>query len=346
MQRGILLVVIVGALWLCAGVGRLLLYWSVPPRTAPPVEACLEIPEGSSLKKIALLLAERSIIRDPSLFILLARFKKAEHRIQSGEYCLRLPLAPRDVLDKLIRGDVRTVRVTIPEGSTIFDIGRILEESGLARADAVVRTATDPAFVKAYGYDNESLEGFLFPDTYTFKRRTDPGVLLGRMAKRFSEVVERELRSGMDTHGMTLRDIVTLASLVEKETGQESEKPLIAGVFFNRLRRGMRLECDPTVLYGVRLDDPAFQGRLRKKHLLAPTRYNTYQIAGLPHGPICNPGRDAIRAVLQPAEVEYLFFVSRNDGTHQFSRTLDEHNAAVQKYQRGASQLPSAATSR
>jgi len=334
MQRVLVLLIAAGALWTSAAAGRLWLYWTRPARPAPPVEACFDIPEGSGLKKIAALLQDQGIIRDRFLFVLCARFKKAEHRIQSGTYCLRLPLAPRDVLDTLIRGDVRVVRVTIPEGSTIFDIARILEQRGLGQAETVVQTATDPAFVRSFGYDNESLEGFLFPDTYMFKPKAAPAAVLGRMARRFAEVVERELHRIPGTHGLTLRDIVTLASLVEKETGREAEKPVIAGVFFNRLRRGMRLECDPTVLYGVRLEDPSFRGRLRKKHLLAATRYNTYQISGLPYGPICNPGIAAIRAVVQPAPVEYLFFVSRNDGTHQFSRTIEEHNAAVQKYQR------------
>jgi len=325
---------VVCALWLGFVALRLWYYWAHPVRLAPRVETCFEIPEGSSLKKIALLLKQQGVIREPTLFTLLARFRNAEYRIQSGEYCVRLPLAPRDILDKLIRGEIQLVSVTIPEGSTVFDIARIIEQHGIAPAEEIVHKATDPAFVKRFGYDNESLEGFLFPDTYTFKRKTSPEALLSRMASRFSEMMSRELQRTTHRRTLPLREVITLASLVEKETPQCSEKPLIAAVFLNRLSRGMRLECDPTVLYGLRREDPQFQGRLLKKHLLKTTPYNTYQIAGLPYGPICNPGLDSIRAVLNPATTDYLFFVSRNDGTHQFSRTLEEHNQAVTTYQR------------
>ncbi|MCX8043994.1 MAG: endolytic transglycosylase MltG [Desulfobacterota bacterium] len=339
MKNAALWFVMILMLWCaCAGL-RLWQYWRHPARKAPTAEACVDIPEGSGLKKIALLLEEKGVIRHAALFTLFARLLNAEHRIQSGEYCLQLPLPPAAVLAKLVRGDVRMVRITIPEGSTVFDIARIVEHSGLAAAHEVVGTATDPDFVRSLGYDNESLEGYLFPDTYLFTRKVTPAALLRRMVQRFSEVVGRELRHNGNATSLPLRDIVILASLVEKETPQQSEKPLIAAVFFNRLRRGMRLECDPTVQYGVRLEDPQFQGRLRKHHLLKATPYNTYQIGGLPRGPICNPGLDAIRAVLQPAASDYLFFVSRNDGTHQFSRTLEEHNAAVQKYQRTRPQV-------
>lgn len=334
MKRVCILAGAVLVLWAGAVTLRLMHYWTQPSRPDFTVEASLDIPEGSSLKKIAALLEARGIIREPWLFTLIARLKKSENRIQAGEYCLHLPLAPCDVLEKLVRGEVLMVRITIPEGSTIFDVARIFEKSGLARADAIMQKATDPGFVRSFGYDNESLEGFLFPDTYAFKRKTEPETLLRRMVKRFGEVAGREIRHNGDNGTLSLRDTVILASLVEKETPLQSEKPIIAAVFFNRLRKGMRLECDPTVVYGVKLEDPQFQGRLRKKHLLKATRYNTYQISGLPHGPICNPGLDSIRAVLRPASVGYLFFVSRNDGTHQFSLTLEEHEAAVQKYQR------------
>jgi len=334
MKKNIITVFLI--LILAAGLAglRLYLYWTTPVRSALPAEVIVDIPEGSSLKKIARILESRGVIRHQMLFTAVARLKETQHRIQSGEYCLHLPLAPRDILDKLIRGDIRLVRVTFPEGSTIFDIARIIEQNGLAPAELMLRKATDPALVKTFGYDNESLEGFLFPDTYKFSKKTEPERIFSSMTARFDEVLNRELKATQAAAPLPLRDMIILASLIEKETAQPLEKPVIAGVFFNRLKRGMRLECDPTVAYGVRLEDPQFQGRLRKKHLLKTTRYNTYQISGLPYGPICNPGLDSIRAVLQPAAVDYLFFVSRNNGTHQFSRTLEEHTAAVNQYQR------------
>ncbi|MEI6125223.1 MAG: endolytic transglycosylase MltG [Pseudomonadota bacterium] len=310
-------------------------YFCITPfRSTPPVTALVTIPEGSSLKKIAGILETQGLIGEQLWFALLAKLKKAEHTIKSGDYSINLPLSPVDILEKLLRGEVILISMTVPEGSTIFDIARIIENAGFASAESIVQKATDPLFVKPFGFDNESLEGFLFPDTYRFRKKTDPEIILSRMATRFKDVFDNEINSIQAERTLSAREIIILASLVEKETPQPDEKPVIAGVFFNRLKNGMRLECDPTVVYGVKLEDPLFQGRLRRKHLQKATPYNTYQIHGLPYGPICNPGLESIRAVLKPAAVDYLFFVSKNNKTHQFSRTLEEHNSAVRQYQR------------
>lgn len=308
-------------------------HYSVTPRKSTHLNVRINIPQGSSLKKISCILDEKDLIDGTFKFVLLAKLKNAEHKIKSGEYSFTHPISPLKMLHKLTRGEVITHAVTIPEGSTIFDIALIVEDAGLGPADSILQKATDISFVKSLGIDNESLEGFLYPDTYRFSKGTDPEVILKRLATRFKEVFVQELKSKATETGFSEKELIILASLIEKETAQPSEKPLIAAVFFNRLQKRIRLECDPTVIYGIRLKNPRFRGGLRKKHLKEITPYNTYLIPGLPPGPICSPGLESIKAVLKPAKADYLYFVSKNDGTHKFSRTLEEHNRAVYTYQ-------------
>ena len=318
------------AVFLAAGFYR---YSTTPPKNGPGVVTVV-IPPGSSLTSISILLNEKGLVAFPRAFTLLAKLSDAEHGIKSGEYRFETPPAPRDLLGKLTRGEVLTHAVTIPEGSTLSGIARIVEAAGLAPARAVLAVAADASFIHLLQLDTNSLEGFVFPDTYRFSRGTSARNILKKMVERFNDVLEQERRSAaLPTH-LSVKALVTLASLVEKETALASEKPLIAAVFLNRLQKGMRLECDPTVIYGLRQETPGFQGRLRKKHLHKKTPYNTYQISGLPPGPICSPGRESMRAVLNPATVDYLYFVSRNDGTHKFSKTFREHNRAVITYQK------------
>jgi len=335
MKRAVLFVCVM----LIAGAGlaslRFYLYCVTPHRPNQPATVEVTIPEGASFRKTAVILEQQGIITEPLLFVILAKIKKVEYSVKAGQYSINLPVAPLDVLDKLVRGEVILISVTIPEGSNLFDIARILEQAGLKPSAEVLQKATDGAFAHSMGLeDNETMEGFLFPDTYRFCRSMPLDQMLARMAVRFRDMFTRELQAGPAAGGLSPRQLVVLASLVEKEAAEPSERPVIAGVFYNRLKLGMRLECDPTVAYGVRLEDPAFTGRLRKKHLRLANRYNTYKIFGLPAGPICNPGLASLRAVLKPASVDYLFFVARNNGTHQFSRTLEEHNRAVNQYQR------------
>jgi UPF0755 protein len=314
---------------------RFCLYCVTPHRPNQPATVEVTIPEGASFRKSAAILEQQGVITDPLLFVLLAKIKKAEYSIKAGQYSINLPVAPLDIIDKLVRGEVTLISVTIPEGSNLFDIARILEQAGLKPSAEVLRTATDGDFVRSMGLgDNETMEGFLFPDTYKFCRSMPLDQMLARMAARSRDLFAREMQAEAGPGMLGPRQLVVLASLVEKEAKDPAERPVIAGVFYNRLKLGMRLDCDPTVAYGARIEDPTFKGRLHKKHLLAVNSYNTYQIKGLPAGPICNPGLASLRAVLKPASVDYLFFVSRNNGTHQFSRTLEEHNRAVNQYQR------------
>ena len=313
---------------------RFYFYCVTPYRPDQPAIAEVIIPAGASFKKTAAILEQQGVISDRLLFILLAKIKKAEYSIKAGPYSIALPVAPLDVLGKLVRGEVALLSVTIPEGSNIFDIARIFEQAGLRPAAEVLRRVTDEEFSRSIGCDEKTLEGFLFPDTYKFSKSMPLDQMLKHLCVRFQDLFARELEANPAAGALSPRQLVVLASLVEKEAKDPSERPVIAGVFYNRLKLGMRLDCDPTVAYGVLLEDPSFKGRLRTKHLRAVNAYNTYQIHGLPAGPICNPGLASLRAVLKPAQVDYLYFVARNNGTHQFSRTLEEHNRAVQQYQR------------
>jgi len=298
------------------------------------IDITINIPEGTSFKKVALLLAEKNVIRKSIRFDLLAKLKNAEHKIKTGEYCMTMPMSPVKVLNKLIKGEVITHSVTIPEGKNIFDISKIMEKAGLGSAAGTLEKMRNPEFIKSLGIEEESLEGYLFPDTYHFNRKTVPEKILRRMVARHNRLISAEINKEAAQKGMTIKEVIILASLVEKETARTFEKPLIAAVFLNRLKKRMRLECDPTVIYGVKLNDPNFNTRLRTKHLRKKTPYNTYRIFGLPKGPICNPGLGSIKAVLNPAKTKYLYFVSKNNGTHKFSATLREHNQAVYTFQK------------
>ena len=220
-------------------------------------------------------------------------------------------------------------KLTIPEGLTITEIAGRIEKAGYCSRQAFIELCNDPQVVASFHIKGKSLEGFLYPDTYFFPGQTDCRTVAEAMVDRFKTVFTEEWRNRAKALGMNVYEVVTLASIIEKETGDASERPVIASVFHNRLKKKMRLESDPTVIYGIK----NFDGNIRRIHLRTVTPYNTYQIKGLPAGPIANPGALAIKAALYPAETDYLFFVSKKDTTHYFSKTIKEHNRAVRKYQ-------------
>ena len=285
--------------------------------------------EGATLNEVTGELESQGIIRGKRLFLLWARLMGYSRSIKAGEYRLSSAMPPLKILETLSKGTVITHPVTIPEGYTIKQIGELLEEKGLVKKEAFLAITCDPDVAKSYGISGQSLEGYLYPDTYQFGRGLPPKSVVEVMVKHFWEVID-PLREKIEQSGMTIEEVTTLASIVEKETGRAEERPIIASVFLNRLKKKMRLETDPTVIYGIK----DFSGNLKKKHLTQRTPYNTYIIRGLPPGPIANPGKEAIEAVLFPATTDYLYFVSKNDGSHYFSKTLVEHNKAVQKYQK------------
>jgi len=293
------------------------------------------VKEGSSLKEVAGDLETRGLITNKTLFVLWTRVKGYGKDIRAGEYSLSPAMAPVQLLEILRKGLVILYPVTIPEGFTRDQIADALEAKGLADKKRFLELTRDKTLLRQYGISGPSFEGYLFPDTYHFSRGMPTSAVLDTMVKRFKQVVSPLVDKSQGT-GMKFEEVVILASIVEKETGKPEERPLIASVFLNRLRLGMRLESDPTVIYGIE----NFGGDLKKKDLTEKTPYNTYVIHGLTPGPIANPGLESIKAVMDPARTDYLYFVSRNDGSHQFSKTLAEHNRAVEIYQKRKGKSP------
>ncbi len=291
--------------------------------------ATVFIPKGAGVRQIKTILGREGVIKDDLRFLILARLTDSSNRLRAGEFAIARNLHPGEVLKILEQGEVVQHPLTIPEGLTILQTASIYAQSGWVDQEEFLALCKDPAFIHSLGIQQEQLEGYLFPDTYLLVRgKSDSRTIITTMANRFL-AVWREVSAGQSTT-MSRHEIVTLASIIEKETADPKERPLIAGIFLNRLKRSMRLQSDPTVIYG--LND--FSGNLTRKDLKRETPYNTYVIKGLPPGPICNPGRAAIEAVFHPAESDALYFVSKNDGTHVFSRSLNEHNRAVRKYQK------------
>jgi UPF0755 protein len=238
-------------------------------------------------------------------------------------------MTPNQILDRMIEGKVNLYKVTIPEGCTIKQVGDIFEKAGIIKKDAFIKTAENRDYALKKGIDAETLEGYLFPDTYHFSKNASADQIVSRMLDRFRETFSPEWEQRAKALGFSIHEVVTLASLVEKETGVAEERPIISSVFHNRLRKKMRLETDPSVIYGIK----NFDGNITKKHLRTYSAYNTYLISGLPPGPISNPGAKALASALFPADTKYLFFVSKKDSTHHFSTNLRDHNRAVRKYQ-------------
>ncbi|HYA02379.1 MAG TPA: endolytic transglycosylase MltG [Syntrophobacteria bacterium] len=289
----------------------------------------IDIPVGTSVPSLCDLLEQRGVVRSGFRFRLYARLKGETHRIKAGEYEFSPSLRPDGVLSKLVRGEVFLHQITFPEGTTIHDVAALLAARGLAGAEEVLAAATDRTLARELGIPASTVEGYCFPDTYRFARHLPAATIIRTMVARFNQYFGPTQEEQAQHLGLTRHQVVILASIVEKETGAAAERPLIAGVFLNRLRRGMPLQSDPTVIYGV----ANFDGNLTRVHLLTDTPYNTYTRPGLPAGPVANPGAGSLDAVLSPAATPYLYFVAKGDGTHQFSATLHEHNAAVAHYQ-------------
>ena len=304
-----------------------LLLVPVPVRGAARV---VEIPPGTSLAGVGSLLERSGLIPSASAWVAAARLTAFRGRVKAGEYRLEAGLSPWEILERLRRGRVLLHRLTVPEGLRVKDVAELAAERLGLSASRITTLASDPAFLASLGVDAPSLEGYLFPETYSFPKGVREEDVLGAMVRAMLSFLDPSRRAMARRRGLSVHQLLTLASIVEKETARPEEAPLVASVYLNRLARGMRLQSDPTVIYGV----PHFDGNLRRSDLRRDTPYNTYTRAGLPPTPIANPGAAAIEAVLHAPETDYLYFVSRNDGTHLFSRTLTEHNRAVNRYQR------------
>ena len=247
--------------------------------------------------------------------------------MQAGAYVFEGNHVPKDIMNILFRGKTLRYRITIPEGYTIYQIGEVVSKTGLVPKDRFVTSARSKQTTDFFAVSAPSMEGFLFPDTYYLAAYMTPLEIMAKMIERFRSVYTPVMEQRSKVLGMSKLDVITFASLIEKEACATLEKPLISSVFHNRMILGMRLQSDPTAVYGI----DGFTGKIGPDDLLSESPYNTYRHEGLPPGPICNPGLDSIKAALWPAKTDYLYFVSKGDGTHVFSRTLQEHNRAISK---------------
>jgi len=312
--------------------------WWVRTRLTSPhrgfieAEVFVDLPPGTGVSTIAARLADAGVVTDPWTFRLAARLSGEERRLQAGEYRFAAPATPFEVVDRLARGDVFNRAVTFREGLTIREMADIFERNGLGTAAAFERAASSGDRARPFDPDARTLEGYLFPDTYPLARRVDPDDLVRLMVDGFLRVFGVDARAKAAAMNLSVREVVTLASLIEKETAVAAERPLVAAVYRNRLRRNMPLQCDPTVIYAL-MQAGRWNGNLTRADLRFDSRYNTYRYPGLPPGPIASPGRASLEAAVDPADVPYLYFVSRNDGSHVFATTLAEHNRNVATWQ-------------
>ena len=289
------------------------------------------IPKGATYTEIEKMLIEKRLLRYPVAFRILVVGTMTGAKLQKGEYFFPARPSAFELWGKIVNGDVAKYQVIIPDGSTIYDIAQTRGNLELANPSTFLATATSPELALRMEIPGSTLEGYLFPDTYTLVKDMSAEEILRVMVRQFQRKFTPEMERKGKEDGLTRNQIVTIASIIEKETGVEAEKPMVSAVIRKRLSLGMPLQMDPTIIYGLK----KFGGNLTKKDLKTPNPYNTYLTPGLPPGPICNPGLSALVAAISPSDTDYLYFVSRNDGSHRFSRTLKEHNEAVMIYQRG-----------
>ncbi|MDD5757673.1 MAG: endolytic transglycosylase MltG [Desulfobulbaceae bacterium] len=314
-------------------------FWLYPDQPGPVARnaaGTVEIPPGTSLLGIKDILSRAGVIRDDIRFVLLVKWQGDARHLQAGEYAFAPRVSPREVIRQLVSGKTVRHSITVPEGFTLNQVAAVIAAGGWGSGEDLLRLTADPRVVGAFGLRAATLEGYLFPDTYFFAKGTPLRTIISAMVQRMLRVLAEEQAKAALGAGsleskkveLSAHEVIILASIVEKETALARERPLVARVFLNRLRLGMKLQTDPTVIYGL----GKFGVSLTRDDLNTPSPYNTYVNDGLPVGPICNPGRAAISAVLNPATVDYTYFVSQNDGSHYFSKSLNEHNRAVARY--------------
>jgi UPF0755 protein len=333
MQRWITKVFITG-FW-----GLLVLIWIVislfyyqgtRPASQDSRSVTFEVQPGMTLKQVTLELFNQRLILSPSAFQAIAYIQDKEKQIMVGEFSLSPSMLPTEIILRLTSGKTILYPLTIPEGYRITEIASLLDTQGLASSEVFILQTQDKDLIKSMDIPTDSLEGYLFPETYYLSKLTPEKKIVQKMVNTFKEkVLKSQLLKSSKESPLSLHEIITLASLIEKETGLDSERKLISSVFHNRLRKNMRLQTDPTVIYAIE----KFDGNIRKRDLKIDSPYNTYRYKGLPPGPISSPGIKSIEAAIFPIKSNHLYFVSRQDGSHHFSSTLVEHNQAVKKYQ-------------
>ena len=319
-----------------AGAAVLISEWTrrleAPYRGYAGDEIFVDVEPGDSTRTIAARLAAAGVVRDELTFRLAARRTGRDRELKAGEYRFDVPLSALDVVDKVARGRVHLRSITFPEGLTIGQMAEVFESAGFGAAGAFEAAAGRAALVADLDPAAANLEGYLFPETYALQREATARDLVAAMVAQFRAEFDDELRARAAERRLSVRDVVTLASIIQKETGAAAEHALVSAVFNNRLRIGMPLQSDPTVIYALERA-ALYDGNLTRANLQFDSPYNTYRYGGLPPGPIAAPGRAVLQATLAPADVSYLYFVSRNDGTHAFAETLREHNRNVREFQ-------------
>ena len=324
-----------GCLLACLVLFALLVWLAVSlyrPHAFTPGDVIVEVEKGMDVGGVARLLEKRGIIGSRRAFLVSYRLFYQPRVIRAGEYALVSPLRTKEVLDILIKGKVYLHSLTVPEGLTAREIAPLVGPLLADGQDAFLAAVREVEPIRRFDGEAENLEGYLFPETYSFVRGISAVDAVAAMVGQFRAVFSDTWKERAEARRLSVRQAVTLASLIEKETSVTEEMKLISAVFHNRLRIGMKLDCDPTIIYALK-EKGLFDGNLTKKDMALDSPYNTYRHAGLPPGPICNPGRAALEAALFPAEEAYLYFVSRNDGRHHFSRTFKEHQNAVRQFQ-------------
>ncbi|HMK44782.1 MAG TPA: endolytic transglycosylase MltG [Dissulfurispiraceae bacterium] len=295
-------------------------------------EVEVQIPEGATFREAVGILSRSGMIRDETVFVMIGRITGIDKKIRAGFYVFSGTVTPYDVLMKLRLGRVLEYEITIVEGDSLLEIGKKLSEAKLMAPDTFNQLVRDGAFIASLGIKSPSLEGYLFPQTYRFSKGTLPNTVLRIMVQKLREEYNSDLQERTKQMGWSENEILTLASIIEKEAVIDKERAIISGVYHNRLKRGMPLQADPTAIYGVKNS----RQKITLDDLRRETKYNTYIIQGLPPGPIASPGIKSIRAALYPARVPYVFFVAKDDSSHFFSSNLRDHLAAIARIRAGA----------
>ncbi|MFA5907886.1 MAG: endolytic transglycosylase MltG [Vicinamibacterales bacterium] len=325
---------LLAALAVAAGAGAWWMYARVqePFRGAAEAETFVDIPSGTGPAGIGARLVNAGLVRDAWTFRAAVLLSGRARELKAGEYRFDAPMTALDVVGKIARGEVYTRLLTFREGLTMVEMAAVFEERGFGAAADFTRAAQDASLIRDLDPAARDLEGYLFPETYALPRRTPAADVVAQMVAGFKKAFDADLRAAAAAGGLTVRQAVTLASLVEKETASPDERPIVAAVYRNRMKIRMGMQADPTVIYALQKAGK-YDGNLSKEDLRFDSPYNTYRYAGLPPGPIASAGRASLAAAVKPAAVDYLYFVSRNDGTHVFASTLAEHNRNVFTWQ-------------
>ncbi len=342
LKRLVLLGIALFILGISLGLGELLRFSRTPfrPISETPVPKTLELTKGTSLHEFAAMLEKEEVISSAMRFVWWGKLTRQWNLVKAGEYDFSAAQTPKEIFSVLIRGLSKGYPLTIREGMNLYEIAQEMGEKKLAPTKKILSLCRDPAFIaglwKQFDLSPPSpktLEGYLFPDTYSFTKKMSPEDMVRSMVRRWSSVWSIQLEEESRAMGFTRHQIMTLASIIEKETGATQERPMVSSVFHNRLKQKMKLQSDPTTIYGIW---DHYRGNLQRIHLLDHNPYNTYVIDALPVGPISNPGLASIEAAIHPTSSRALYFVSHNDGTHEFTETYASHLAAVQKFQLNA----------